>query len=245
MRRREAHIPILSMLDLLFGTFGAMIVVATMITFLRLDESRLPPRPMYFVAAKLDTIDGAPSPDLSKLFIEFQIEPGATLFSPLDGVPAPAPGSVQSGPGTEEPEYHASSSNTGPAASLLMPEAFMVRAGRTVGTLRLRARIRGLPSLVFGPDSVVVDQYRDQELRISVMIQTAHFGCAAEREVTFGTLLHAEAAPARGASIFELLGRTPAGIGVICSNPEGRAVIIGEPDLLKVDTDGFLQIPAQ
>ena len=36
-RRRELGLPLVSMLDMLFGTFGAMVVVAMMLAFLRLE----------------------------------------------------------------------------------------------------------------------------------------------------------------------------------------------------------------
>ena len=227
--RRETRIPILSMLDLLCGTFGAMIVVAMMLTFLRLQEPRFDQTPMYFVAVNVTPTAKCPQLDLAPLFIDFELT-GAdvTRLSPL--VPREAPSD-------DRPAYHASSDTSGPTASVLLPREFLSTAPAT----ELNAHLQNLPALLYdGPGLSEAESLAN--VRVSAMIQTAQFGCAVERDIELRRLLEVDASPGGSVSLFDVLVDGQQDTAVICSGADGSR--IGD-DTFEVRDGGRLRIPLE
>ncbi len=206
------------MLDLLFGTFGAMIVVATLLTFLRSHEPRFSQVPMYFVTAELawgdDAADPARNKGLSRVFLEFELFVGRGGGRHLLRRWSPT---LAASPSKEPPAYHVSTSAKSSAASLMMP----VKLVQEAGTPGLRINLQNLATLG-------MDGYADRKasFRISVMILTAYNSCAIETQTPLGVdlLLAAERVSDRGPpSLFDVLERNNVVSKTLCTTkPNNR-----------------------
>lgn len=200
-RRPATKLPLLSMLDLLFGTFGAMIVVASLLTFLRSQEPRFSQAPMYFVAAELAWSGTNPphtDKGLSRVFLEFELleDKAGVRHSVKRWSPT-----LDASPPNDPPAYHVSTSERSSAASLMVPIG-LIQGATTPG---LRVKLQNLATLA-------VDGYADKKaaFRISVMILTAYNSCAIETPTPLGIdqLLAAETASNQGpSSLFDILER--------------------------------------
>ena len=212
--RRNTAMPLLSMLDFLLGAFGAMIVVAMMLTFLRLQDSRIEQRRMYFVIVDISEAFSSPNRsavDLSRLHIDFELygnDGGSHRFSPLD---TPGGGASSKSDGKI---YHGAALERATSASLLIPVDLVDKGYR-----ELAARVQNLPAVVYDSRATGIRSgvVRDTKVRISAIIQTTFLGCAVERVISLGSLIDADRRSRAGApAIFRFLAPGHSGLSTIC-----------------------------
>lgn len=220
-RRRTMTIPVLSMLDLLFGVFGSLIVLAAIISSsisaqpeVKADEK------MLFAAVELHTAEGT-SVDLSTLFVSFElVGPGGVRqerWSPRRFVK-----------GTN---YAAASSRDSTSASLLLSKEFV--AGLIDG--RLRASLQNLPS-IDGLDRLATGP---AQLVVSVAIKMGTKSCTATSKlISFGELADEDADPRRGfgPDLFRIFEEAPVdrtcfrtGTGKAMFDLEGGSIAVSQP----------------
>ena len=172
-RRPGTRMPILSMLDLLFGSFGAMIVIATLLTFLRQQESRIAQAPFFHVAVEIERVSESAALDVAALFFRFELTPAGgdqvLEWSPLSH-------ESRADSAAESVTYLGRTAEDESAAMLLLPEE-VVDEYRDA---ELAIRIENIPQLPTAFD--------DERLRISIVIMTAGNACAGEDIYTVGAL---------------------------------------------------------
>lgn len=242
MSRRAPRTPILSMLDLLFGTFGAMIIIALLMTFLRQQEARIEQIKFFYVAAKISTTagkSGAVEPNLEQLFLEFDLlgDTGSRTWTP------------DSRPAWSGYEYQTSAAQNAVGGSLLITDIAALKNGA------LRIGIHNLPTLGFDYEPLGAQGLAPNSLiRISIILKTAFNACAMEVTVPLSNLLSRDAALANVTdanwpgppSIFEIAQaqRTADGRPNLCTRgPQTDAGSSAPPFLdLEVSDDGRIPV---
>lgn len=226
--RRVSKIPILSMLDLFLGTFGAMIVIAVLVTFLRTQETRISQSPLYFIMLQIVPADDSLQVDLSQVFFEFDFTENGTSkemgWSPISWV---------GGDSVSVPDFIYASANKHSSSSAIRLPIQLVQEVASPGLI---ARLQNISSLRFDQTDVSL---LGQSFRISLVIQTAFNACGVEDIVLYETLIAADAViSTRAPSIFSLLAKDANGRRILCTftgNTDGQ----GEHFEVK---DGILQL---
>lgn len=215
--RRQSGVSILSMLDLLFGLFGAMIVLAALLNFLRIQETTQDQKQFVFVEFQIRSDDL----DLSNLFIGFTVRgedsnrqivshefrPWRKIDKPLDGYQVAASGQLVS-------------------AHVFLPSVFLDDLARPM----IRPSLENIPYL---------DDTDDGSIDVFFVIRTAHNSCVDRIQgVTNAEVLAAEAsalAKEPAPSLFEIIGKTRARL---CADTNGPGLNFNE----EVTEDGWLRL---
>ena len=198
-RRRAIPAPYLSMLDLLFGTFGAMIVIAALLTFLGQQEARIDQRPFYYVAAQ---VSSSPLVDLSRLYIEFEARTEHDRADLTVWSPRTAP----SGQFNDHSTYHGRAAKDAASASLLITEDAFRNVEEAVF---LAARLQNVPSLRFDDQRASWNELKDLDIEVSLVLKTAYNACAVTVTCKVGQLFRIDAEGTAPPELFELATRNP------------------------------------
>ncbi|WP_171208868.1 MULTISPECIES: hypothetical protein [unclassified Ruegeria] len=180
--RRRQGASILSMLDLLFGVFGAMIVLAALLVFLRTEspsEDQVP-----FVFAEFHII-GGPNVDVSRVYLDFELRNIENIGSQ---VLAPRKTGAKSG------YFVGANGQISEANSLdLVSAKLFVEGNKFVGVSNamLRPRLHNIADIVGDDDDFVTIIYA---------LRTAHNACENQKNVTVGRLREAERQTGEGRS---------------------------------------------
>jgi hypothetical protein len=177
-RRRTAHMPFVSMLDLLFGTFGAVVAIAALLTLLRQQESRIDSEEFFYVAAQVASPTAGAKNYLSATFISFELS--ANDAPPQTFAPRMSPSGVPA-----DLEYFAHTLGDTTSASLLLSKSALSRLPGG----RLRARLHNLPSLLF---DVSPPASPETTLQVSLMIKRKEAACATTFDTKLSTLADKE-----------------------------------------------------
>ena len=180
MSRRELGLPLVSLLDILFGTFGAMVVVAMMLTFLRLEGGAADEDSTYLAivnVAGAATTRGEPEIDFADIYVDFCVfcgdEAGVPGRCPRYFGPTPENANVDG----VESAYHATADRSGTTAAFLMADDLVCS-----GDMGLEAEIKNLSFLT--PQGL----NGRQRIAISVVVHTPSTGCAVVRDLTLQEL---------------------------------------------------------
>jgi hypothetical protein len=171
-QRKGMTMSILSMLDLLFGVFGSIIVLAAIVsTTITAQAEVTRSETMTFVAVEVRSEGN--QLDLSPLYVSFEIiGADASLARFMPGRTDPVAGGA--------PLYASSTEKDVLSASLFLPPE--------IGTGRLRASLQNLPMLEAMPANA--------ELIVSVALKTGKWSCSStEVKVPLETLLAEDAGP--------------------------------------------------
>lgn len=197
--RRRGSLSIVSMLDLLFGLFGSMIVLAIILSFLKQEDTPLPQVPFVFVEVTLWS-----DLDISRLYLEYEIVNAAgarnSIWGPLQTPNADA-------------RYLSSSAQDTVSANFLM-------TGQRVIDSR-NEFLRPLLHNIFDLEAQIRqgNAEMDDEISVTALIRTAHNACPVSSVLTVKDLLDADQKDGnegRAPSPFELLAKWTGDEGVLC-----------------------------
>ena len=179
-RRRGLGLPLVSMLDMLVGTFGAMVVVAMMLTFLRLEGGTADEDSTYLAlvnVAGTATANGEPEIDFADVYVDFCVFCGdeARVSGPCPHHFGPT--SENANVDRDESVYHAAADRRGTTGAFLMAEDLVCS-----GDMRLEAEIKNLSFLT--PQGL----NGGQRITITVVVHTPSTGCAVVTDLTLQEL---------------------------------------------------------